>query len=153
MTYCQLPRIQEVRVGESFCGNLHIPPVRRTSPTISLFFILSLPHFLFYLYFYLGNLSCPPSSIVRCVNTPVNTKGSMDEAAVSSKQTGSKIAMVEDVKCDVVLVDGEEFIENTEEERALLLKIDLWMMPAIWFLYLFSYLVRTPRSRFARCSP
>jgi hypothetical protein len=77
----------------------------------------------------------------------------MDDATMSSKHTGPESAMAENVKCDAVLADGEEFIENTEEERALLLKIDLWMMPAIWFLYLFSYLVRTPRCMFVCCSP
>lgn len=33
------------------------------------------------------------------------------------------------------------FVENTPEERKLLWKIDLYLMPTIWCLYLFSYMV------------
>lgn len=35
------------------------------------------------------------------------------------------------------------FVEDTPEEKKLLWKIDLWLMPTIWVLYLFSYMVRT----------
>lgn len=35
------------------------------------------------------------------------------------------------------------FVENTEEEKKLVRKIDLFLMPTIWVLYCFSYMVRT----------
>jgi hypothetical protein len=34
------------------------------------------------------------------------------------------------------------FEEKTEEERKLVRKIDLYLMPTIWVLYCFSYMVR-----------
>jgi hypothetical protein len=34
------------------------------------------------------------------------------------------------------------FIEKTAEEKNLVRKIDLFLMPTIWVLYLFSYMVR-----------
>lgn len=37
--------------------------------------------------------------------------------------------------------DDITFIENTKEEKKLLRKIDLWMLPVIWILYLVSYMV------------
>lgn len=67
---------------------------------------------------------------------------SRDMADNSPKQAVIENEMVEDALNEVkIVVDGEEFVENTAEERKLLWKIDLWLMPAIWFLYLFSYLV------------
>jgi hypothetical protein len=36
------------------------------------------------------------------------------------------------------------FVEDTEEEKKLLRKIDAWLMPTIWILYCFSYMVRNP---------
>ena len=35
------------------------------------------------------------------------------------------------------------FIEKTDEEKQLVRKIDLFLMPTIWILYCFSYMVRT----------
>ncbi|KAF2249399.1 MFS general substrate transporter [Trematosphaeria pertusa] len=35
------------------------------------------------------------------------------------------------------------FVENTEEEKKLVRKIDLFLMPTIWVLYCFSYMDRT----------
>lgn len=35
------------------------------------------------------------------------------------------------------------FIEKTDEEKRLVRKIDLFLMPTIWVLYCFSYMVRT----------
>ena len=35
------------------------------------------------------------------------------------------------------------WVEDTPEEKKLLRKIDLWLMPAIWVLYLFSYMVES----------
>lgn len=39
--------------------------------------------------------------------------------------------------------DASEFIEGTEEEKKLIRKIDLFLMPTIWVLYCFSYMDRT----------
>jgi hypothetical protein len=38
------------------------------------------------------------------------------------------------------------FIENTDEEKRLVRKIDLYLMPTIWVLYCFSYMVCISRS-------
>lgn len=35
------------------------------------------------------------------------------------------------------------FIEGTDEEKELVRKIDLFLMPTIWVLYCFSYMDRT----------
>jgi hypothetical protein len=42
---------------------------------------------------------------------------------------------------DLKLV-ASPFEEKTEEERKLVRKIDLYLMPTIWVLYCFSYMVR-----------
>jgi len=34
------------------------------------------------------------------------------------------------------------FIEKTDEEKRLVRKIDVFLMPTIWVLYCFSYMVR-----------
>lgn len=40
--------------------------------------------------------------------------------------------------------DGfDDYIPDTEEERKLVRKIDLFLLPAIWGMYLLSYMVRT----------
>lgn len=41
---------------------------------------------------------------------------------------------------DEVVID---YIPDTEEERKLVRKIDLFLLPAIWGMYLLSYMVRT----------
>jgi hypothetical protein len=38
------------------------------------------------------------------------------------------------------------FEEKTEEEKKLVRKIDLYLMPTIWVLYCFSYMVRATRN-------
>lgn len=40
-------------------------------------------------------------------------------------------------------VDTAAFIEGTDEEKKLVRKIDLFLMPTIWVLYCFSYMDRT----------
>ena len=43
--------------------------------------------------------------------------------------------------------DGQtevQWTENTPEEKKLVRKIDMWLMPTIWILYMFSYMVRRP---------
>lgn len=36
-----------------------------------------------------------------------------------------------------------EYIPDTEEEKKLVRKIDLFLLPAIWLMYLLSYMDRT----------
>lgn len=38
-------------------------------------------------------------------------------------------------------IDG--YVPDTEEERKLVRKIDLYLLPAIWLMYLLSYMDRT----------
>lgn len=33
------------------------------------------------------------------------------------------------------------WVEDTPEEKKLVRKIDMWLMPSIWILYMFSYMV------------
>lgn len=40
-------------------------------------------------------------------------------------------------------VDIADYVPDTEEERKLVRKIDLYLLPAIWGMYLLSYMVRT----------
>jgi hypothetical protein len=42
-------------------------------------------------------------------------------------------------------VDDAVFIEKTDEEKKLVRKIDLFLMPTIWVLYCFSYMVSSSR--------
>lgn len=47
---------------------------------------------------------------------------------------------------DVVLKDEQgpdEYIPDTEEERKLVRKIDLYILPMMWIMYLLSYMDRT----------
>jgi citrate synthase len=43
-----------------------------------------------------------------------------------------------DLKQDV---EEAAFIEKTDEEKKLVRKIDMYLMPTIWVLYCFSYMV------------
>lgn len=36
-----------------------------------------------------------------------------------------------------------DYLPDTDEERKLVRKIDLYLLPAIWFMYLLSYMDRT----------
>jgi hypothetical protein len=38
-------------------------------------------------------------------------------------------------------IDEATFVENTDEEKKLVRKIDTFLMPTIWILYCFSYMV------------
>lgn len=38
---------------------------------------------------------------------------------------------------------ADDYEPDTEEERKLVRKIDLFLLPAIWGMYLLSYMVRT----------
>lgn len=37
----------------------------------------------------------------------------------------------------------EDYVPDTEEERKLVRKIDFYLLPAIWGMYMLSYMVRT----------
>lgn len=37
----------------------------------------------------------------------------------------------------------DDYVPDTEEERKLVRKIDIFLLPAIWGMYLLSYMVRT----------
>lgn len=37
----------------------------------------------------------------------------------------------------------DDYVPDTEEEKKLVRKIDLFLLPAIWGMYLLSYMVRT----------
>lgn len=47
-------------------------------------------------------------------------------------------------------VDIADYVPDTEEERKLVRKIDLYLLPAIWGMYLLSYMVRTMSVAIAR---
>lgn len=49
-------------------------------------------------------------------------------------------AHIEASKPPLEIVD---YVPDTEEERRLVRKIDLYLLPAIWGMYLLSYMVRT----------
>lgn len=55
--------------------------------------------------------------------------------------TADKIDQVEIFEAEQVKED-DVFIENTIEEKKLLRKIDLWLLPTIWLLYMVSYMVK-----------
>jgi hypothetical protein len=38
-------------------------------------------------------------------------------------------------------LDAAMFLEKTDEEKRLVRKIDFFLMPTIWVLYMFSYMV------------
>lgn len=40
-------------------------------------------------------------------------------------------------------IEVADYVPDTEEERKLVRKIDLYLLPAIWGMYLLSYMVRT----------
>jgi hypothetical protein len=52
-----------------------------------------------------------------------------NEKAISAEDPDSKLV-------------ASPFEEKTEEEKKLVRKIDLYLMPTIWVLYCFSYMVR-----------
>jgi len=52
-----------------------------------------------------------------------------------------RTSLEEEVKSIKAVDDPTVFEENTPEERKLLWKIDLYLMPTIWCLCLFSYMV------------
>ena len=59
-----------------------------------------------------------------------------------AKETDN-VAAVEAVEFHKPSDNDVEFEENTPEEKKLVRKIDMYLMPSIWLLYLFSYMDRT----------
>ena len=60
--------------------------------------------------------------------------------------TAMDIGKHEDINCSEVERPGDEspVTWTPEEEKKLVRKIDLFLMPTIWIMYLLSYMVRTP---------
>lgn len=56
--------------------------------------------------------------------------------AIEVEDDKPKVSFSQDIR------DGD-YVSGTDEERRLLLKIDLYLLPSIWFMYLFSYMDRT----------
>jgi len=52
---------------------------------------------------------------------------------------------VEDVgpKTDNMRTEVDSYVPDTEEEKRLVRKIDLYLLPTIWIMYLLSYVDRT----------
>lgn len=48
---------------------------------------------------------------------------------------------LEDAKMTSGETDGVAFVEGTQEEKALVRKIDMWLIPTAWILLLFNYMV------------
>lgn len=57
-------------------------------------------------------------------------------AAIEVEDDKPKVSFSQDIR------DGD-YVSGTDEEKRLLLKIDLYLLPSIWFMYLFSYMDRT----------
>jgi hypothetical protein len=57
----------------------------------------------------------------------------------------TRLERVEDIATIDPKLNGinSAFIEKSDEEKRLVRKIDLFLMPTIWVLYCFSYMVRT----------
>jgi hypothetical protein len=65
--------------------------------------------------------------------------GNLTTTDIKQDAVQSEKAMYAD-DADVKLA-ASPFEEKTEEERKLVRKIDLYLMPTIWVLYCFSYMV------------
>lgn len=61
-------------------------------------------------------------------------------------KTTAAVIEVDDVKPKASFsqdIREGDYVSGTDEEKRLLLKIDLYLLPSIWFMYLFSYMDRT----------
>ncbi|KAI1040769.1 hypothetical protein LB505_012120 [Fusarium chuoi] len=47
---------------------------------------------------------------------------------------------------------NDEYVPDTEEEKKLVRKIDLYILPMMWFMYLMSYMDRTKSPEWTRTS-
>lgn len=60
---------------------------------------------------------------------------------VENKQSFEHEDNITDSKEDSMAND--EYVPDTEEEKKLVRKIDLYILPMMWFMYLMSYMDRT----------
>lgn len=44
---------------------------------------------------------------------------------------------------DVVALEADDYVPGSDEEKKLVRKIDLFILPMMWFMYLLSYMDRT----------
>lgn len=58
-------------------------------------------------------------------------------------KNGNDLTYVEDLETQKPYDMNDDYIPDTEEERKLVRKIDLYLLPAIWCMYLLSYMDRT----------
>jgi hypothetical protein len=67
-----------------------------------------------------------------------------EKAATESKVESEEKAAVGDIEETIQAGSmQQEPLEREKEETALVRRIDLFLMPALWFMYLFSYADRT----------
>jgi hypothetical protein len=62
---------------------------------------------------------------------------------MENKDIGTEVEDVERNKLSLENVALNGYIPDTEEERKLVRKIDLFLLPTIWLMYLLSYMDRT----------
>jgi hypothetical protein len=62
---------------------------------------------------------------------------------MDNKDIGTEVEDVERNKVSLENVALNGYIPDTEEERKLVRKIDLFLLPTIWLMYLLSYMDRT----------
>ena len=61
---------------------------------------------------------------------------------MDQKLTDEYVRQLEDTKCDVQdVIEG--YVPGTDEEKKLVRKIDTFLLPTIFLMYLFSYMDRT----------
>ncbi|KAK7432820.1 hypothetical protein QQZ08_000683 [Neonectria magnoliae] len=61
-----------------------------------------------------------------------------------SEHREERISDAEAQKHSMAVVPGlEDYVPGTDEEKALVRKIDLFLLPTIWLMYLLSYMDRT----------
>ena len=53
------------------------------------------------------------------------------------------VAEVEDLDVKEPQITHSTYVPGSEEEKKLVRKIDLYLLPAIWLMYLFSFMDRT----------
>jgi hypothetical protein len=62
---------------------------------------------------------------------------------MENKDIGTEIEDIERSKGSLENVALNGYVPDTEEERKLVRKIDLYLLPTIWLMYLLSYMDRT----------
>ena len=62
---------------------------------------------------------------------------------MENKDIGTEVEDIERSKASLENVALNGYVPATEEERKLVRKIDLFLLPTIWLMYLLSYMDRT----------